>query len=105
MARWANEEEGFIMAATECPLCNGPLVELGKLGSVTHLRCRNCGHDVSQEPECPTCEGPTGPAGAQFMYDRPCTDPCHNGPDDLLGRDDDFELDGAERDPEDGGNK
>ena len=28
-----------------CPLCDGPGVELGTLGDLQHLRCRNCGID------------------------------------------------------------
>lgn len=30
-----------------CELCDGPLVELGSLGRLTHYRCRNCGFDQS----------------------------------------------------------
>jgi transposase-like protein len=26
-----------------CPLCDGPGVELGILGNLQHLRCRDCG--------------------------------------------------------------
>jgi len=32
----------------DCPKCGGPGVVLGKLGKVTHYRCRNCGWDFSE---------------------------------------------------------
>jgi hypothetical protein len=31
------------MECKECHLCGGPLVELGILGALLHLNCRNCG--------------------------------------------------------------
>ena len=31
-----------------CPMCNGPLMLLGKLGNRTHYNCRNCGIQVSR---------------------------------------------------------
>jgi len=31
-----------------CPVCNGPGVLLGALGSLVHFRCRNCGMDFHQ---------------------------------------------------------
>lgn len=42
-----------------CPHCGGPLVLLGVLGHLTHLRCRDCGAQVEREtePDCGTCEG------------------------------------------------
>ena len=30
-----------------CPLCGGPLMLLGVLGSLAHVRCRNCGAQFS----------------------------------------------------------
>ena len=33
-----------------CLGCCGPLTVLGKLGSTTHYRCRNCGLEQSWEP-------------------------------------------------------
>jgi len=32
-----------------CGNCQGPLTLLGKLGNLTHYRCRNCGMDTSIE--------------------------------------------------------
>lgn len=34
-----------------CPLCRGPLIVLGDLGSVRHYRCRNCGAEISDRPK------------------------------------------------------
>lgn len=31
-----------------CSSCGGPLLELGRLGNLTHSRCRNCGADSSK---------------------------------------------------------
>lgn len=31
-----------------CPLCDGPVEPLGKLGEREHYRCRNCGMDCSR---------------------------------------------------------
>lgn len=28
-----------------CPVCCGPVTELGQLGQLMHFRCRNCGTD------------------------------------------------------------
>jgi len=35
---------------TRCLLCNGELKELGTLGRIKHLRCINCGADMTEEP-------------------------------------------------------
>lgn len=35
----------------DCPLCSGPLLPLGKLGTHEHYRCRNCGGLFSDEPD------------------------------------------------------
>ena len=32
-----------------CKLCGGTLVELGVLGNLKHLRCRNCGAQFSRK--------------------------------------------------------
>ena len=32
-----------------CPLCGGRGIELGVLGDLTHIRCRDCGGDFSTE--------------------------------------------------------
>lgn len=91
MRRWENDEEQLMN--TECVICNGPLVSLGRLGAIEHFRCRNCGHDqegvVEEEPvvepeddgdptTCPRCGGPSGEAGRYVMYDRPCTHRFHD---------------------------
>ena len=34
-----------------CPQCGGPGTLLGKMGRLTHLRCRDCGWDYSVEPD------------------------------------------------------
>ena len=34
-----------------CPICNGPLSFLGRLGSLLWFRCRHCGIEVNQEDE------------------------------------------------------
>jgi len=36
-----------------CPVCRGPLVELGSLGKASVLRCRNCGMEciVTDAPD------------------------------------------------------
>jgi len=39
------DEPEFVM----CPVCASPSYELGKLGSVTHYRCRNCGWTFNEE--------------------------------------------------------
>lgn len=31
-----------------CPICGGPLFELGRLGSRLHMMCRNCGAGFNQ---------------------------------------------------------
>ena len=31
-----------------CQLCEGPLLELGALGNLTHLQCRDCGIQFSE---------------------------------------------------------
>lgn len=33
------------MSLTTCGICEGPLVNLGRLGRRLHLRCRDCGMD------------------------------------------------------------
>ena len=33
----------------DCPQCRGPLLYLGTLGKLTHLVCRNCGMQCSQQ--------------------------------------------------------
>ena len=38
-----------LAAADGCPFCGGPLEELGALGSVYWMRCRDCGMDVSAD--------------------------------------------------------
>lgn len=35
----------------ECPVCSGPGLLLGELGSRVHYRCRNCGMDFSEHVE------------------------------------------------------
>ncbi len=35
----------FLDETTECPACGGEGEFLGQLGSITHLRCRDCGCD------------------------------------------------------------
>ena len=40
-ATWADSD----LDVAECPQCGGPAMELGKLGKLTHYRCRNCGND------------------------------------------------------------
>lgn len=35
----------------ECPLCTGAPERLGRLGRLFWFRCRDCGHQWSQEPE------------------------------------------------------
>jgi hypothetical protein len=37
----------------DCPQCGGPPTLLGQLGSLLHLRCRNCGmtYAMTHEPE------------------------------------------------------
>jgi len=37
------EENPDIDDGDRCGICDGPLIELGVLGSLKHLRCRNCG--------------------------------------------------------------
>lgn len=37
------------MSASECPLCAGPGMRLGRLGVLVHYRCRNCGIVFNQE--------------------------------------------------------
>lgn len=37
----------FIDPEVPCPLCGGPSVVLGDLGSRRHYRCRNCGGQFS----------------------------------------------------------
>ena len=32
----------------QCPMCRGPGVLLGSLGSTKHYRCRNCGWTYSK---------------------------------------------------------
>lgn len=44
------EDEPGDVTEAECPMCGGPGVLLGKLGSRVHFRCRNCGMDFSQGP-------------------------------------------------------
>jgi hypothetical protein len=34
-----------------CPACYGPLYVLGRLGSLIHFRCRDCGTDCSATTE------------------------------------------------------
>ena len=58
------------MIQNECMLCGGEGTLLGRLGNLTHYRCRRCGMDWSvqdtdaQVPDRddPT-DGPRGPAG------------------------------------------
>ena len=33
---------------TQCPTCGGPAHEIGKLGSLTYYKCRNCGAEFSK---------------------------------------------------------
>lgn len=75
----------------ECPTCGGPLMELGRMGRLTHYRCRNCGaeaHENEQghafyddgisEDEEPSgmpfrakqAAGPEMPDGAHYDYER-----------------------------------
>lgn len=35
----------------ECPLCAGPGISLGLLGSREHFSCRNCGMEFSRKVE------------------------------------------------------
>ena len=44
-----------------CQMCGGPLVELGVLGDLRHLRCRNCGAQFSR----PAGEEPAGNGGPE----------------------------------------
>lgn len=34
-----------------CPYCDGPLLVLGQLGRLIHLRCRDCGLLLSAETD------------------------------------------------------
>ena len=36
---------------TDCPMCGGPGMVLGALGTRVHHRCRNCGWMFSHEEE------------------------------------------------------
>ena len=40
---------GGMPEPADCPMCGGEGGELGKLGSLTHYRCRACGMDFSRE--------------------------------------------------------
>ena len=53
----------------ECPCCGGEGVELGSLGHLLHLRCRQCGavYSYAAEPACRAC-GDTG----RIADDIPC---------------------------------
>ena len=39
---------------TDCPICNGPGRELGRLGILRWFRCRDCGMDYNKEFNQPT---------------------------------------------------
>lgn len=39
-----------------CPLCNGSLILLGRLGDLTHYRCRCCGADTSEPADADLSE-------------------------------------------------
>ncbi len=42
-------DELYDTPAEDCWQCGGPACELGKLGSVTHYRCRCCGWEWSDD--------------------------------------------------------
>ena len=41
----------IFLEVVECPLCGGDGEFLGQLGSVTHLRCRQCGMEFHTEED------------------------------------------------------
>lgn len=69
----------------QCPACRGPLIWLGKLGNLTHVKCRDCGLEAAgPEPEpqedCDDTHrlcAPEAPEGA----------PCPDHPDGRINRD------------------
>ena len=34
----------------QCPACYGPLIWMGRLGNLTHVKCRNCGLEATAPP-------------------------------------------------------
>lgn len=60
MSVYLNDETGEEVAV--CDLCDGPLVPIGALGRLLHLRCRNCGMEFSRaiEPDTDHRECPCG---------------------------------------------
>jgi len=51
-----------------CSACGGPLVPLGVLGDLVHLRCRDCGLQSSQKVELDEDDpyAPYGPLSDEY---------------------------------------
>ncbi len=85
MQRW-EEDEDEPQPGDACALCNGPLVSLGRLGCLEHLRCRNCGHEQSevvveeadQHVRCDCSHEPEhhDPVSGACFYANPTHGPC-----------------------------